>query len=639
MIATFIPGGIAFLVSLAATPLVRRLALRLGATDQPGTRRVNARPIPRAGGVAVAVAATVAWAVSAAPPGDVVPGLAAGFALIVLIGLLDDLFTLRPRVKLLGQIAAAVLATAGGLRLGLFEGGGAHATLDLALTILWIVLITNALNLTDGLDGLAAGIGTIALVWLAYSALHGGNAPAATHALMLVGALLGFLPYNFNPATIFLGDSGSLLVGYAVAVLPLSGAGGGGLRPLAVFLLVAVPVTDTVIAIARRFCSRCLRLWGEGYFWSGIAQGIRNTVNPDRRHIHHRLLDLGFSQRRAVLTLYVAAATTGGLAYLLAESPASPVDLFAMAMGFGVITLVRTLGIDELRPARSGVLQPILSRVGRHRRIVAFIDLCLVTITFAGARLLTIHHSAGLPAEASAIAVMATVQLTAFVLLGIYRTAWEATGIADLGLLLRAAAAGALGGYAALRVLQLPAAGTTAVVYFALLVPALILMRFSYLLVANAVRGMSEPERALICGTASEARHVLGRLRRNETPRLEPIGFVELRPRWQGNQVARLPVLGTLDTLAEIVRQHEVHHLVIADPQLQGQSLTWVRAVCRQLDVHVHHYIERLMSDAELAGIPGLAPELRAQLPRRDAAETRAGGRQPAAGHAGARIR
>src|SRR5262249_42587151 len=208
--------------SLAATPLVRRLALRIGATDQPGTRRVNARPIPRAGGLAVAVAATVAWAVSGPPPSDLVPSLAAGFALVVLVGLLDDLFTLRPRVKLLGQVAAAMLATAGGLRLGLFPGSGAHGTLDLALTILWIVLITNALNLTDGLDGLAAGIGTIALGWLAHSALHAGNTQTATHALMLVGALLGFRPYNFNPSRGFLGGSGRLLLGYAVAVLRLT---------------------------------------------------------------------------------------------------------------------------------------------------------------------------------------------------------------------------------------------------------------------------------------------------------------------------------------------------------------------------------------------------------------------------------
>jgi len=117
--------------------------------------------------------------------GDLVPGVAAGFALIVLIGLLDDLFTLRPRIKLLGQITAAVLATASGLRLGLLAGGGAYGTLDLLLTTLWIVLITNALNLTDGLDGLAAGIGTIALGWLVYATLHTGNLPAATHALML----------------------------------------------------------------------------------------------------------------------------------------------------------------------------------------------------------------------------------------------------------------------------------------------------------------------------------------------------------------------------------------------------------------------------------------------------------------------
>jgi FlaA1/EpsC-like NDP-sugar epimerase len=160
-------------------------------------------------------------------------------------------------------------------------------------------------------------------------------------------------------------------------------------------------------------------------------------------------------------------------------------------------------------------------------------------------------------------------------------------------------------------------------------------MRFSYLFVAQAMQGTTEPERALICGTANEARHALGRLRRNGTRQLEPIGFVEFRPRWQGNQVARLPVLGTLEMLPEIVGQHRVRHLVIADPRLQGQSLNWVRAVCRQLDVSLHHYVEQLVADADLPGIPHLARE----VAHRDAADTRTASRKPSAGQAGARTR
>src|SRR2546430_2484762 len=220
-----------------------------------------------------------------------------------------------------------------------------------------------------------------------------GGAPAAAPARRGRGAaLLGFLPYTFTPASISLGVSGRLVIGYALAVLPLAGTAGPIMPPLAALFLVAVPAADTSLAIARRFLSRCLRAWGEGLFWEGLTDGLRNTARPDRRHVHHRLLDLGFSQRRAVLLLYMAAASTAALGYLVAGVPSWPVDVVALGIAVTVIWLVQALGFDELQPARSGLILPVLRRVARRRPLIVVVDLVLVVAAYGGSLALTGGH-------------------------------------------------------------------------------------------------------------------------------------------------------------------------------------------------------------------------------------------------------
>jgi hypothetical protein len=337
-----------------------------------------------------------------------------------------------------------------------------------------------------------------------------------------------------------------------------------------------------------------LRTWGEGRFWRGIADGLKNTVCPDRRHIHHRLVDLGFSQRPAVLLLYAGAAGTAALAYLVAGAPGWPIDLFALGLGVAVIGLVRALGIDELQPSRSDLYLPVLRRLARHHWLLVVADSCLMTTAYGAALGLTGQPGMHAGAAAMAIMVMAGAQVVVFAALRVYRTAWWAAGVSGIGLLLRACGAGTIGGYVALRLLELPAHGTTAVVYCLLLLPGLTMLRYSYVLLAYSMRSASS-ERALICGTAEEGRQALRRLRRGGLRALEPVGFVEFSPRLQGRELARLPVLGTLDALAGIVRERQVKHLVIADPGLPGEALTWICAVCRQLGVQVHRYVEELV--------------------------------------------
>ena len=613
MIVAVTAATLALVLSVVLTPLVRGLAHRLGIIDTPDARRVHQHPTPRGGGIAVAAAVVATLALCCDVPSGLGLWVLAGGALLFAVGAADDIFSLRAGTKLAAQMVAAVLAVAGGLRLELLGASpvGGPALLEAGLTVVWIVLITNALNLTDGLDGLAAGIGVIGLLGAGGAVLRAGNAELAIPALALAGALAGFLVYNFNPATIFLGDSGSLLIGYALAVLPLTHAGAHALPPLAAFLIVAVPATDTLLAIARRFLSCCLVEWADGSFRRGIAEGLRNIVRPDRRHIHHRLLDLGFSQRRAVLLLYAGAATTSGLAYLVAGSPAWPVDLVALSLCMAVIAVVQTLGFDELRPARSGLFLPVLLRLSRHRWLVVLTDFHLVALAYGGSLALVGGPRMRAASAAAAVGLMAGIQLATFAALGVYRMAWRSAGVGDFGRLARACAAGTIGGYMATRLLRLPAGGDDALVHFLLLLPAVTLMRFSrVLLLSQGARGAARRERALICGTGTEGRHALARLRRDPSAALEPIGFVEIRPDLQGRQLSSLPVLGTLDALGAIVRDRQVRHLVIADSTLRGEGLHWVRAVCRQLGVHVHRYVEQLVPYDVLLERLHAAPDL-----------------------------
>jgi UDP-GlcNAc:undecaprenyl-phosphate GlcNAc-1-phosphate transferase len=600
MTAVLTAGAIACAAAAAATPVVRRLALRVGAIDRPGDRRVHASILPRAGGLAVAIG--VAAAVLSGAAGDSFdPWVLAGLTLVMTLGLVDDLVTLRPLPKLAGQVFAALIAVGGGLRSGCFGPAPSEALglVDAGLTLAWIVAVTNAVNLSDGLDGLATGLGIIAFGCLAAISLQAGHTGQMVCAVTLMCALLGFLPFNFNPAKIFLGDSGSLAVGYALATLPLSGPSGEGLPLLALFLLIAVSLTDTALAIARRFLSRCLTAWGNGRFSAGILEGLRNTVRPDRRHIHHRLLDLGFSHRRTVLILYGASAATGALACVVAASSAWPIDLSALGLGLTVIAVVRTLGFDELRLARSGLLLPVLQRLTARQAVIVTADFCVAAAAYGAALWLTGRPSPSILAVVGAITVMSAVQLLSFNALGLYRTAWRTIGVGRLSVLLDATAIGTCCGYIALRLLAAPTSISVAIVYGALLLATLTVARFARPLLEEAVRRATaaERERAIICGTSEVGRHALSRLGHNGASHLEPIGFVELDAGVNGDRSSALPLLGSLEALPDIVVREQVRHLVIAEARLRGRSLNWVRAVCRHLGVEVHHYVEQLVSD------------------------------------------
>jgi UDP-GlcNAc:undecaprenyl-phosphate/decaprenyl-phosphate GlcNAc-1-phosphate transferase len=302
-----------FLAVIATTPLARKIAVAVGAVDQPGARRVNKTPIPRMGGIAIFCGILVAFAVQYLGttylgwPVVLVPSpklnvnywmLVAAFVVIFATGVLDDVFSLSPKQKLAGQVLAAVIAVAGGLVVGdISDPFSPHGFIQLGwlaypITVVYLVAYVNIINLIDGLDGLAAGISAIASFTMFVLSVAAGRLDSAALSIAVTGSCLGFLRYNFHPASIFMGDSGSLTLGFALGCSSLlSVTRFAGLTTIIVPLVIAaVPILDTFSAIVRR------------------TRAHVSIGQADRGHIHHRLMDEGYDQRQAVLVMYAWTA-------------------------------------------------------------------------------------------------------------------------------------------------------------------------------------------------------------------------------------------------------------------------------------------------------------------------------------------
>lgn len=301
-------------LALALTPLVKKFAVRIGAMDKPNARKVHTRIMPRLGGLGIylafiiTVAALLPFVSSWFTTRDMsfVSAFLIGGTIIVLIGALDDRFELSAKVKLLGQIVAASVVVFGfNIRVDFVNipFQDAYSSLEtwvsIPLTILWIVGVTNAINLIDGLDGLAAGVSGIAIGTIAVMSFLMGNTMIALMCLVLLGSIIGFLFFNFHPAKIFMGDTGSLFLGFSLAMLSML-----GFKQIAVvsfitpLIIIGVPLSDTLFAIIRRAVQR------------------KPIFSPDKGHLHHCLRELGFSHRQTVLIIYGIAAFFGVLAII-----------------------------------------------------------------------------------------------------------------------------------------------------------------------------------------------------------------------------------------------------------------------------------------------------------------------------------
>lgn len=325
----------AFLFSLGMTPVVKRLAVRFGVIDVPkDNRRMHKKPIPLMGGLAIYVSFLAVTLAVAHFEKKLVLTLI-GATMITVLGIIDDKYALAPVPKLFVQIAAAALPVIGGVRIGFLNPFGVAVRsywflgwLSIPLTIIWIVGVTNAINFVDGLDGLAGGVSTIAcLSLLATALLTGASYNSLILLSALIGACLGFLPYNFHPASIFMGDTGSTLLGYMLSVIAVSGMFKTTIAVSFIIPVIALgmPIVDTAFVIVRR-----------------VMNG-KSPMSPDKTHLHHRLIEMGLSQVAVVLIIYALCAVCAVISVGLAAGNNPNAWWTVLAFYILLIILVRMI--------------------------------------------------------------------------------------------------------------------------------------------------------------------------------------------------------------------------------------------------------------------------------------------------------
>ncbi len=327
---------LAAVVSFAITPLVKAFSVKVGAIDVPkDNRRMHDHPIPRLGGLAIFLGFMFA-VVLMVPLNGSERGMLLGAVIIVVLGIFDDIYALPAKLKFVVQIVAALISVLAGNQISILSNPNIFSEnpiwvlddwLSIALSVIWVVAITNAVNLIDGLDGLACGVSTISSAAMLIIALLVSELDVAMIMGALVGACIGFLPYNFNPAKIFMGDTGATFLGFIMANMSIQGMFKMYtiISFVAPFLILGLPIFDVCFAVVRR-----------------LSKG-QSPMRPDRSHIHHRLIDMGLSQKQAVGMLYVISAILGLSAVVLTTSGALRALIFLAAAGLAALLAWRVL--------------------------------------------------------------------------------------------------------------------------------------------------------------------------------------------------------------------------------------------------------------------------------------------------------
>lgn len=317
------------IIAFIATPYVKKLAVKIGAVDAPDHRKVHTRIMPRMGGLAIYLGYLVSFFLFV-PFSKEMLGIFIGGTIIMFVGMLDDKFQLSAKVKFIGQlVGTAVVVLPFGLKIGIvnlpYDGyldftDGWLAWLAIPITIFWIVGVTNSVNLIDGLDGLSAGVSAIAMATMAVMALLMGDKVVATYCFVVLGAILGFLYFNFHPARIFMGDTGSLFLGFNLAALSIMGFKEALFVSFIIPIVVlGVPLWDTFFAIVRRIVNK------------------KPISAPDKGHLHHCLLKMGLSHRMTVITIYLISIFFGTIAIVLSKTTELYTTLIIMAVLLFVI--------------------------------------------------------------------------------------------------------------------------------------------------------------------------------------------------------------------------------------------------------------------------------------------------------------
>lgn len=581
-------------LSLILTPYVVRLAGLIGAVDYPNERKVHIRPIPRLGGVGIYASffLSILFFLQLAPARISSSWflsqhgiLLIGSLLVVLVlGIWDDLRSLTPGRKFVVQVAAATLAYLAGFRISTVTHplGAAPlvlGVLDYPATILWIVGVSNAFNLIDGLDGLATGIALIASLTIGAIAFLNGDLATTFPVLMLAGALFGFLRYNFNPARIFLGDSGSLFIGFTLATLSIQSStkGSTAFAIVVPVLSLGLPIMDTLLAMIRRFLGSLL---SDRRSAGSFLHKLKIMFLPDRRHVHHQLLALGLSHRKAVLMLYAVASLFGLGAFSVTLSNNIQASLILLGVAVSIVAGIRQLQYSEMAILRNGVLLPLYNESAGRRSITPFIDLAFCAIAWSASSYLTfrvagpehLHRNFLMP-----LSVVCGVQIAVFFLTGLYQNTFRYLGIADLLKIVQTVAAAVIA--TGLILILLPLTRSYAnlsvlVINFYFLMTLIGGSRCSFHILNYIFRRQPHGGKGLlIYGADTRGVLALQQILQDKNREYNVVGFLDDAPSMEGKRINGYPVFGGHWKLPRVTQKYHIEKILIPNDNIQPMAL------------------------------------------------------------------
>lgn len=581
-------GLVAFVLSASLTLLCMPLARRVGAVARPREDRWARTEIPLLGGIAIALGTVLPLAAATFGAGtdpQRVAALLLGGLLIAVVGLVDDLRTMRPQTKLLGQLLAATLAIGLGLRLPLTGA----PELDMLLTLFWFVAFTNAFNLLDNMDGLAAGIAAIAAGFRLVFFQLDGNAEGAVSAAILLGATLGFLVHNRHPARIFMGDAGSMFLGFFVAGLSLVGGYPYSRGTVSILLLpvlvLLVPIFDTgFVSVTRILAGRPISVGG-------------------RDHTSHRLVALGLSERAAVHLLYGVAIASGAIAYLTYRYGLSRSAVL-------ILFLLLSVAMLALYLSRAQVQHPVPERVQPFVRAVfdlstlpqvamVLIDFALLIAAYDAAYLLRFEGELGVMRGVfvESVPIVVGCQIVALMLHRTYQGLWRYTSLEDLVRVVRAVTLGTLAAIVAI-VLAFRFDGYSRSVFvldWLMVTVFLCGSRVAFRLLGDSLRPQrDDARRILIYGAGDGGELAVREMLHNAALGRSPVAFLDDDPAKRWRRIRGVPVLGGAERIEEVLSAQRIDEVVVASRRIPPERVRRVTSACALHGVPIVHATMRL---------------------------------------------
>ena len=573
----FIP----FALSLIFTPIVRRIVIKRGLISYPRADRWHKHPTAILGGIAIYISAALVFIFL--PFNKSALGLLAGGTFLFAVGFVDDLLHLAPYVKLFTQVAAGCIAVLFGIVLGLPIDGA----LAIPLTLLWIIGITNSFNLLDNIDGLAAGIAAISSLMLFFSSRVFFNNPLEIYALVLAGACLGFLPYNFNPARIFMGDCGSMFLGFCLAAISVAGTGRHASNLLITLalpvLILTVPIFDTLFVMALR------TLQGRKLFVGG------------RDHTSHHLVTLGLSQRKTVLILYSVSIAFGLMAVLY-----SRLNWFVIsAITFLAVVILLFLGIFliDVDRRKNGLINApgqgakkngaITNAVIMHKRRIMevaldFIFICLAYYCAYFLRFEGTLLSGNIDLLRQSLAWIILIKLSVFFIFGLYRGVWRYISITDLLTILKVVSLATIASIMFVTFVFRFHLYSRAVFFIDWLLLFLLVCasRIMFRVLGEFFsRAREKGTNVLIFGAGDTGEMCIREIKRNKSLNYTPVGFIDDDPFKVGSRIQGVQILGSRNNIKSLVSEYEVKEILIAVPSMGVEDFLQITRVCQECGI------------------------------------------------------